>query len=185
MTKRMKNKIRKFKFIEQVSENSDNAHLIEKIMFLENKIEKLYRSAYTSEYNRNISPEFISFCDVKISNVKIGVIESMRLEVFKVRKEIIKLLEEYISRLEVKDSGIFGRLSIDKGYKQLFNPFREDYKNIKEEDLIDYVDNSKPIEIWGEKTFNKLNKLNPLSDERLNHKGTRTKFALEVYGEIG
>ena len=182
----MVNKIRKFKFIEQISENSHQAFLIEKIMFLENKIEKLYRSAHVYEFRNNISPEFISFHDVKISNVKIGVIEAMRLEIFKVRKEIIKLLKEYISKKEEVQSCIFSRMDISKGYKQMFPTHMiKDYQNIKEEDLIDYVDNSKPIAIWGEKLFNALNKLSPLSDERLNHKRTKSKFALEIFGERG
>ena len=60
-------------------------------MFLENKIEKLFRSAHIYEFRRDISPEFMSFHNIKISNVEIGVIEAMRLEIFKVRKEIIKL----------------------------------------------------------------------------------------------
>ena len=179
----MINKIRKFKFIEQISENSHEAPLIEKIMFLENKIEKLFRSAHIYEFRRDISPEFISFHNIKISNVEIGVIEAMRLEIFKVRKEIIKLLKEYISKKEEQESCIFNRMDISKGYKQMFPTHMiKDYQNIKEEDLIDYVNNSKPIEIWGEKTFNELNKLNPLCDERLNHKKTKSKFALKVFG---
>ena len=184
----MINKIRKFKFIEQISENSHEAPLIEKIMFLENKIEKLYRSAHMYEFRNSISPEFTGFCDVKISNVKIGVIEAMRLEIFKVRKEIIKLLKEYISKKEEVYSCIFNRMDITKGYKQIFPTHMikgKDYQNLKEEDLIDYVENSKPIEIWGEKTFNELNKLNPLCDERLTHKRTKSKFALEIFGERG
>ena len=182
----MINKIRKFKFIEQVSENSQEAPLIEKIMFLENKIEKLYRSAHMYEFRNSISPEFTGFCDVKISNVKIGVIEAMRLEIFKVRKEIIKLLKEYISKKEEVQSCIFSRMDISKGYKQIFpTHMNKDYQNLKEEDLIDYVENSKPIEIWGEKLFKSLNKLNPLCDERLTHKRTKSKFALEVDGERG
>ena len=182
----MINKIRKFKFIEQVSENSHEAPLIERIMFLENKIEKLYRSAHVYEYRRDISPEFIGFSDIKISNVKIGVIQAMRLEIFKVRKEIIKLLKEYISKKEEVESCIFSRMDSSKGYKQMFpTVLIKEYQNLKEEDLIDYVENSKSIEIWGEKTFNELNKLRPLSDERLTHKRTKSKFALEIDGERG
>ena len=181
----MINKIRKFKFIEQVSENSHEAPLIEKIMFLENKIEKLYRSSSTYEYRNDISPEFIDFCDIKIGNVKIGVIEAMRLEMFKVRKEIIELLKEYISKKEKVESCIFNRMDISKGYKNIFSTvLNKEYQNLKEEDLIDYVENSKSIEMWDEKTFNELNKLNPLCDERLTHKRTKSKFALEINGEI-
>ena len=110
----------------------------------------------------------------------------MRLEILKVRKEIIKLLKEYISKKESVVSRLFGRVDISKGYKQMFNTvFVPEYQNLKEEDLIDYVENSKSIEIWSEKTFNKLNKLNPLCDERLTHKRTKSKFALEIDGERG
>ena len=179
MEKKMsQKKIRKFKFIESVSENNDHAHLIEKIMFLENTIERLYRGAAKYEYRHDISILFRNFCEVKINNIKIATTDAMRLEIFKVRKQLIKLLEEYISNLKKVVSPILGGLSIDKGYFQILYPYRE-YKKLSEKDLVDYVNNSQPIKLLNEDIFyNDENKLSALDEQRLKHKKTRSKFAI-------
>ena len=173
-------KRKKFPFIEHVSENNDNGHLLEDIMALENEQQRLVEGVRHYRISQSISANYSHFMTAEYKGKKIGCLNAMCLEYFKNKNRLKNLLSKWINEIEEENLVYVPYKEPVKTYKETLI-YSDDCELKTEEELKDYIENSEPVNTLHYNNYlsdKKERILGSNSEQRFKH--SKTKIALII-----
>ena len=173
-------KRKKFPFIEHVSENNDNGHLLEDIMALENEQQRLVEGVRHYRNSPSITANYSHFMNAEYKGKKIGCLNAMCLEYFKNKNCLKNLLSKWINEIEEETLVYVPYKEPVKTYKETLI-YSDDCELKTEEELKDYIENSEPVNTLHYDNYlsgKKERILGSNSEQRFKH--SKTKIALTI-----